>query len=124
VTPGRVAIAIAIGVAAGAASGLLGVGGGIAMIPLLIAALGFPQHRAHATSLAAIILIAAAGATRFALDGSIDLWAAGFLAAGSLVGAPFGARALARIKERPLKLMFGVLSLAVAVLLAFGTGTG
>jgi uncharacterized membrane protein YfcA len=124
VTIKRATIAIAIGTAAGAASGLLGVGGGIAMIPLLVATLGFPQHRAHATSLAAIVLIAAAGATRFAVDGSLDLGAAGFLALGSLVGAPLGARALARIKERPLKLLFGLLSLAVAILLAFGTGTG
>jgi uncharacterized protein len=120
VTIKRVAITIAIGVGAGVASGLLGVGGGIVMIPLLVALLGLSQHHAHATSLAAIVVIAAAGAVRFALDGSVDLAAAGLLAAGSLAGAPLGARTLDRIKERPLKLAFGIVSLAVAVLLAIG----
>lgn len=113
---------IAVGVAAGIASGLLGIGGGIVMVPLLVAVLGLTQHRAHATSLAAIVLIAAAGAIRFALDGSIDLVAAGLLAAGGLLGAPLGARTLDRIRERPLMIGFGVLNLAVAALLIVSAG--
>jgi uncharacterized membrane protein YfcA len=48
---------IGIGVCAGLLSGLLGVGGGIVMIPFLVM-LGFSQHEAHATSLAAICPIA------------------------------------------------------------------
>ena len=90
------------------------------MIPLLVAALGFPQHRAHATSLAAIVLIAAAGAARFALDGSVDLGVAILLAVGTLAGAPLGARTLSRMNERRLKFAFGLLGLAVAVLLLVG----
>jgi uncharacterized membrane protein YfcA len=120
VTLGRATGAVAIGVGAGVASGLLGVGGGVVMIPLLVAALGFPQHRAHATSLAAIVLIAAAGAARFALDGRVDLGIAILLAIGTLAGAPLGARTLSRMNERRLKFAFGLLGLAVAVLLLFG----
>jgi uncharacterized membrane protein YfcA len=106
---------VAIGVVAGLLSGLLGVGGGIVMVPLLVGVAGLSQHEGHATSLAAIVPIAAVGATRFAVAESIDPLLAALLAAGSLVGAPLGARLMARTKEGPLKMLFGALMVAVAV---------
>jgi hypothetical protein len=113
----RSGVPIAIGLAAGVASGLLGVGGGIVMVPLLTAFAGFAQHRAHATSLAAIVPIAAVGAATFAIAGEIDYPVAGLLAVGSLVGAPLGARFMARSSEAALTTMFGALMIAVAVYL-------
>ncbi|MFN2490688.1 MAG: sulfite exporter TauE/SafE family protein [Actinomycetota bacterium] len=110
----RRSLALLFGLTAGVASGLLGVGGGIVMVPLLTL-VGFTQHRAHATSLAAIVPIAAVGAATFAFAGEVDYAVAAALAAGSLVGAPIGARVMARAGEGPLKVMFGVLMLAVAV---------
>jgi uncharacterized membrane protein YfcA len=106
--------ALSIGLAAGIASGMLGVGGGIVMVPLLTLGLGFSQHRAHATSLAAIVPIAAVGATAFALAGEVDYALAVVLAGGSLIGAPLGARLMDRVGEGTLKTMFGLLLLAVA----------
>ena len=85
------------------------------MVPLLVALIHLSQHQAHATSLAAIVPIGAIGALTFALEGEIDLEVAGLLALGALVGAPVGARIMSRIKERPLKIMFGVLMAAVGV---------
>jgi uncharacterized membrane protein YfcA len=117
-----VASAIAVGLVAGLASGLLGVGGGIVMIPLLVVVVHLTQHHAHATSLAAIVLIAASGTIRFALDGSVDWGVAGLLAAGTLIGAPFGAATLDRIKERPLKISFGITGLIVAIFLVIAPG--
>jgi uncharacterized membrane protein YfcA len=110
----RSARTILIGALAGIGSGLLGVGGGIVMVPLLTAWLGFRQHQAHATSLAAIVLIAAAGAFRFAVADSIDYTLVVLLAAGALVGAPVGATLMARSGEGLLKTMFGVLMILVA----------
>ena len=110
----RTASIVAIGLGAGATSGLLGVGGGIVMVPLLVATAGFTQHKAHATSLAAIVPIAAIGATRFAVDGSVDYGAAALLAVGSLLGAPLGARIMAHSREGVLKLSFGLLTVLVA----------
>ncbi|HEX2236742.1 MAG TPA: sulfite exporter TauE/SafE family protein [Actinomycetota bacterium] len=107
-------VAGAIGIAAGLLSGLLGVGGGIVMVPLLVAVVGLTQHEAHATSLAAIAPIAAVGALRFALAGSVDLGVAVLLAAGSLAGAPLGARVLRRASDNALKAAFGALMIAVA----------
>jgi uncharacterized membrane protein YfcA len=98
---------VAIGLLAGIGSGLLGVGGGIIMVPLMTAFLHFTQHRAHATSLAAIVLIASSGAAKFALEGRTDYWLAGLLAVGALIGAPLGARLMTRSGEALLKTMFG-----------------
>jgi uncharacterized membrane protein YfcA len=72
---------ILIGFLAGLASGLFGVGGGIVMVPLLVWLVAFDQHRAHATSLAAIVVIAAAGAIVFGNAGSIDYVVAGLMVA-------------------------------------------
>jgi uncharacterized membrane protein YfcA len=107
--------AVGVGLVAGVLSGLLGVGGGIIIVPLLVALVHLSQHQAHATSLAAIVPIGAVGALTYALGGQIDLEVAGLLALGTLVGAPVGARIMARTEERPLRIMFGVLMIAVGV---------
>lgn len=101
------------GLVAGLLSGLLGVGGGVVMVPLLVGVVGFSQHSAHATSLAALIAIASVGAAKFALEGSVDFAVAGLLAAGALVGAPLGAGLMARAKESTLKILFGALMIVV-----------
>ena len=104
-----------IGLAAGLASGLLGVGGGIVMVPLLVMALGLRQRRAHATSLAAIIPIATVAVLPYAAAGHVDYGIAICLAAGGLFGAPLGARALGRFDEGVLKILFGTLMIAVSI---------
>ena len=106
---------ILIGLAAGVASGLLGVGGGIVMVPRLTTIVGVGQHEAHATSLAAIVPIAAVAALTFALSDRIDYVVAGLLSIGALVGAPLGARVMARSTEGTLKALFGGLMILVAV---------
>lgn len=100
---------------AGVLSGLLGVGGGIVMVPLLFGVMGLGQHRAHATSLAAIVLIASVSAARFAIEGSVDPGIGALLALGALIGAPFGASFMARLSEGMLKLLFGALMIAVSI---------
>lgn len=118
-TARRALVSILIGLVAGLASGLLGVGGGIIIVPLLTAFAHLSQHEAHATSLAAIVPIAAVGAARFAVDGSVDYQAALLLAAGSLAGAPLGAKLMARAKASTLQLLFGALLIGVAAQLAW-----
>jgi hypothetical protein len=107
----------AIGLAGGLFSGLLGVGGGVVMVPLLVLWAGFGQRDAHAVSLGAIIPISAAGVLTFGAAGEIQVWEGLALAAGAIAGAQVGARLLARVDERKLKLAFGVFMLIVAVLL-------
>ncbi|HEU5214476.1 MAG TPA: sulfite exporter TauE/SafE family protein [Gaiellaceae bacterium] len=108
---------LAIGVGGGVLSGLLGVGGGIVMVPLLVLWAGYAQRDAHAISLGAIIPISVAGIATYGVAGEVRWWYALGLAAGSIVGARIGAGFLARIDERLLKVVFGTFLLAVAVLL-------
>jgi uncharacterized membrane protein YfcA len=110
----------AIGLAGGLFSGLLGVGGGVVMVPLLVLWAGYGQRDAHAVSLGAIIPISAAGALAFGAAGEIRVWEALALAAGSIAGAQVGARLLARADERKLKLAFGFLLIVVAATMAVG----
>ena len=110
----------AIGAAAGMMSGLLGVGGGIVMVPLLVLLAGSSQHEAHATSLAAVIPIASVGAATYWIDGDLRVGYALLFAAGSLIGAPIGARAMARMSEARLRIVFGVLVICMGLFLVVG----
>lgn len=89
------------------------------MVPLLVWACSFDQRRAHATSLAAIVPIAAAGAAVYASDLSVELYAGALLALGGIVGAPVGARLLARSSETTLMIAFGVLQIVIGISLVW-----
>jgi uncharacterized membrane protein YfcA len=71
-----------VGTAAGAFSGLFGVGGGLVVVPLLILWLGYGEREATGTSLAAIVVIAACGTAFQGAYGNVDV------AKGVLVGVP------------------------------------
>ena len=108
---------LAIGLGGGFLSGLLGVGGGIVMVPLLVLWASYSQRDAHATSLGAIIPISIAGIATYGVAGEVRYGTALALAAGSVIGAPIGARLLVRIDERLLKVVFGTFVVGVAALL-------
>lgn len=108
---------VAVGLIAGITSGLLGVGGGTVLVPMLVYVAAFDQHRAHATSLAAGAFLAAAGGIAYAVAGDVDLLAGLLLAAGAILGAPIGARIMHRVSPDRLKVAFGVLLVALAVVM-------
>ena len=108
---------IAIGILGGLLSGLLGVGGGIVMVPLLVLWARYGQREAHAASLGAIIPISIAGIATYGIAGQVRIWPAIALIVGSVVGARIGAGLLARIDERLLKAVFGLFLVGVAVLM-------
>jgi uncharacterized membrane protein YfcA len=108
---------LAIGLGGGLLSGLLGVGGGVVMVPLLVLWAAYPQREAHAISLGAIIPISIAGIATYGVAGEVRYWQALGLAAGAIVGAQIGAALLARIDEQLLKVVFGTFLVGVAVLL-------
>ena len=108
---------LAIGLGGGLLSGLLGVGGGVIMVPLLVLWAAYSQREAHAISLGAIIPISVAGIATYGVAGEVRYWPALGLAAGSIVGARIGAGLLARIDERLLKIIFGTFLIAIAALM-------
>jgi uncharacterized protein len=103
-----------IGMAAGFFSGLFGIGGGLVMVPAMVLLLGIGQHRAHATSMAAIIVVAAAAVIPFATDGAVEWTKAGWLLTGSLAGAVVGARVISRVSAVWLARAFVLLALVAA----------
>jgi uncharacterized protein len=110
-TPG---IYAGIGVAAGLVSGLLGIGGGLIIVPLLAGWLGMPLKRALGTSLLAIVVLVIPGTIVHAALGHID-WGI-FLAVtlGAVPGAMIGARIALGSRERTLRLAVGSFLLVVA----------
>jgi uncharacterized membrane protein YfcA len=105
----------AIGTAAGAFSGLFGVGGGTVIVPLLILWLGFGDREATGTSMAAIIVIAALAAFGQALYGNVDAGRAALVGVPAIGGAVAGTALQQRLPERWISLLFGVLLLGIAV---------
>jgi uncharacterized protein len=108
---------LAIGFGGGVLSGLLGVGGGVVMVPLLVLWARYAQRDAHAVSLGAIIPISLGGIATYGIAGEVRWWQALGLAVGSVVGARIGAGILARIDERLLKVVFGTFLIGIAALL-------
>lgn len=112
-----VAIALALGLAAGTLAGLFGVGGGILFVPALVL-LGLGQVEAGATSLAAIVPAAAVAAAAQRGRSTMNVRAALILGIASLGGVELGLQIATRLDEGLLRRLFGVLMLVVAAQLA------
>lgn len=106
---------IGFGFIAGILSGLLGVGGGIILVPLMVTYLGVTQHIAHGTSLAVIVPTALAGSIVYGFNGNINFVTALNLAVGSIIGASLGAKWMKNIPAKQLKQLFGVLLVLVGI---------
>jgi uncharacterized membrane protein YfcA len=107
--------ALLIGLAAGMLSGLVGVGGGIIMVPALVFFMNYSQHQAQGSSLAVLTLpvVIIASITYYyqcqKLGTPIDLKVVGLLAAGFLVGGFFGSKIALAINQDALKKIFAVI---------------
>lgn len=118
-----------VGGIAGFVSGLLGVGGGIVMVPAFTAWIGMPLKRALGTSLAIIAVLVIPGTITHALLGNID-WAIFLvLTIGVVPGARIGARLAIVARERTLRLAVGTFLLVIALVygareLSFLLGNG
>ncbi|MFO7549489.1 MAG: sulfite exporter TauE/SafE family protein [Acidimicrobiia bacterium] len=112
ISPARV---VGVGVTGGLLSGFFGVGGGIVMVPLLIWLLRVDRHTAHATSLAAIFVIAISGALTYGLAGSVDLGVGLALGIGGLAGAYAGAQLMHRLSSSVLRIVFAVVLVAAGL---------
>jgi uncharacterized membrane protein YfcA len=106
----------AIGTAAGAFSGLFGVGGGTIIVPLLIFWFGYGERLATGTSLAAIVLIGLLGTlAQGGIYGNVHLAAGLLLAIPAVLGVLIGTAVQQRISQRAVSLLFAALLIAVAI---------
>ena len=108
-----------IATAAGAFSGLFGVGGGTIIVPLLVLWMGYGQREATGTSLAAIAVIGALAAGAHALYGNVDLAKGLLVAAPAIGGVLAGTAVQQRISERVVAGAFVVLLVVSAAILVF-----
>ena len=110
--------AVAVGVAAGVTSGMLGIGGGVLFVPGLVFFLGLSQLSAEATSLLAIVPVALVGAWRQHGYGNVRVRDGLLVAALSPVGVLLGVWLANALPERALELSFAAVQLGFAVGLA------
>lgn len=106
-----------IGALAGGFGGLVGLGGGVVMIPLMVRFLGLRQQQAHGTSLVALVFTGLSGAFTYAGAGALDYAAAASLAVPAMLTARLGARYAHALAEWKLKRAFGGFLLVVTALL-------
>jgi uncharacterized membrane protein YfcA len=109
-----------IGAVAGLLSGLLGVGGGIVMVPAFTELARSPVKVSIATSLACVGIFAVPGTITHGLYGDIDWRFAAWLAVGVVPGARLGARAAIRASDRRLRLTVAAFLGVIAVIYAAG----
>lgn len=106
---------ILIGILAGVLSGLVGVGGGIIMVPLLVMFFGFNQHQAQGTSLAVLAVpVTAVAVFNYYKEGQINLKYAAIIAVFFVVGSIFGSKFALTLDQKLLKKIFAVVLLVIA----------
>ncbi|MCZ7532872.1 MAG: sulfite exporter TauE/SafE family protein [Acidimicrobiia bacterium] len=111
--------AVIIGITAGFLSGLLGIGGGVVIVPAFVLWLKIDQFHAAATSVATIVITASAALITFGVGGAVDWRAGAIIFIGSATGAWLGARYLDRIPEWSLAAMFSAVMTIGAVRMWF-----
>jgi hypothetical protein len=114
-TPARALKLAVIGTAAGAFSGLFGVGGGTVIVPLLVLWLGYDERTATGTSLGAIVFIAAFAALTQGLYGNVHVLDGVLIGIPAVAGVMLGARLQQRVSGPAISLLFAVVLVASAV---------
>ena len=115
-----VIILIIIGILSGTLSGLVGVGGGIIIVPCLVLFLAFPQKMAQGTSLGILLLPAGIlGVLQYYKQGHIDFKVVAIVAIGFVVGNFFGSKLALSISDTILKKIFAILLIIIAVKILF-----
>lgn len=110
---------LGIGLAAGFLAGLLGIGGGVLIVPALVLLLGFDQHVAQGTSLLVIIPAAAAGSWTNHRNGRLVLRDAIAVAGGGVIGAAAGSLVALGLDDDILRRLFAVILLVSAARMAW-----
>ncbi len=111
----RMAALLFTGVFAGFISGMMGVGGGVVMVPPMVVLGGMSQHMAQGTSLLAMVPIGLTGALTHYKLGNVRMHVAGGLIAGAIVGGYLGGSAANVLPEAYLVLLFVLMTIVMGV---------
>jgi uncharacterized protein len=107
---------IALGITAGILSSLVGIGGGIVIVPVLVMAFGLSQHTSQGTTLAMLSFpVALVSAINYYKRGAVNWQFALILCIGFVVGSYFGSKVALDLPEKIVKRIFATLMILVAI---------
>jgi uncharacterized protein len=110
-----VVVLLLIGLTAGLLSGMVGIGGGIIIVPALVYFLGFTQHEAQGTSLGLLLPpVGILAVMNYYKKGYLDIKVVAIMCVAFILGAYFGSKFSVNISEQKLKKFFAVVLLLVA----------
>jgi uncharacterized protein len=113
-------ILILIGIGAGVLSGMVGIGGGIIIVPSLVYFLGFSQKMAQGTSLGILLLpIGILAVLQFYKAGFIDMRTVWVVALGFLAGSYFGSKIALSLPQETVKKIFAIFLILIAMKMLF-----
>ena len=112
-----------VGAMVGVLAGMMGIGGGVLLIPALVLVVGLSPHQAVGTSLGVVLFSAMAGGAKYALDDHVSMWIVMPLLVSSVFGVQLGAWICQGLQARRLRRYFALLVLAVAAMLAVDAAT-
>ena len=113
-------ILMLVGIAAGMLSGLVGVGGGIVIVPALVIILGFSQKMAMGTSLGILLLpVGILGVLQYYKQGYVDMRVVLIISFAFLFGSYFGSKIALSLPQETIKKIFAVFMIIIAIKLLF-----
>lgn len=119
-TINEITILVCIGLAAGAFSGMFGIGGGLVMVPAMVFFLAMSQHQAQGTSLGVLVIpVAAVAAFNYYKEGELNVKYALIIGLTFVIGGYFGSKLSLGMSQLMIKRAFGVLMLVMALKLIF-----
>jgi uncharacterized membrane protein YfcA len=119
-TTQTILILLIVGLVAGMLSGLIGIGGGIIIVPALIYLLGFSQHEAQGTSLGLLLPpVGILAVMNYYKKGYIDIKVVVILAVAFIIGGWLGSKLSLQISEQVLKKIFAIIIISIAVKMLF-----
>jgi len=114
-------VPLGIGLVAGIASGMFGIGGGAVIVPALVGFFNYDQKLAVGTSLGALLLpVGLPGVLRYGAEGLLDIPVAILVAGGLVLGAFFGAKIALGLPSKTVKQLYGGFLIFVAFRFIFG----
>lgn len=113
-------VLVIIGLAAGFTSGMVGIGGGLVIVPALVYFLAFTQHQAQGNSLALLLFpVGILGVINYYKKGYVDFRYAALLAVGFVAGSYLGSKFSLSLPQDSVKKIFAVLMIVLAVKMLF-----
>jgi uncharacterized membrane protein YfcA len=115
-----IVILLSVGLAAGFLSGLVGIGGGIIIVPVLVYFLGFSQHQAQGTTLFMFLLpIGIFGVLNYHKQGYVDYKTALIICSTFVFGSYFGSKFAITLDQKTIKQLFGVIIILLGCKMLF-----